>query len=107
MFAVSQFAAQHSANRAITYDFVAKYCGLPVRLPNTIAELIQLENIFDVMDIYLWLRYRFIDMYPHYEKIRSAQGQLDDLIKEGVAQITKLIQETASKADSLEDCSEL
>lgn len=50
------------------------------------------------MDIYLWLSYRFIDMYPHSDRIRSAQGQLDDLIQQGVAQITKLIQDTSAKS---------
>lgn len=53
----------------------------------------QLENIFDVMDIYLWLSYRFVDMFPQGEQIRSAQAQLDKLIQEGVAQITKLIKD--------------
>lgn len=74
-----------------------------MRLPQTIAELIHLENIFDVMDIYLWLSYRFIDMYPHSDRIRSAQGQLDDLIQQGVAQITKLIQDTSAKSEILNE----
>lgn len=65
-----------------------------MRLPQSISDLVQLENIFDVMDIYLWLSYRFIDMFPHCEQIRAAQIQLDDLIQQGVAQITKLIKET-------------
>lgn len=71
-----------------------KHCGLPVRLPESIADLIHLENIFDVMDIYLWLSYRFVDIFPHGDRIRAAQAQLDDLIQEGVAQITKLIKES-------------
>lgn len=70
-----------------------------MRLPQSIADLAQLENIFDVMDIYLWLSYRFVDIYPHADKIRSAQTQLDDLIQQGVAQITRLIKESASAVD--------
>lgn len=65
-----------------------------MRLPQSIADLVRLENIFDVMDIYLWLSYRFIDMYPHGDQIRAAQTQLDDLIQQGVAHITKLIKES-------------
>lgn len=60
-------------------------------MPQSIADLIELENIFDIMDIYLWLSYRFVDIYPHGDRIRAAQAQLDDLIQQGVAQITKLI----------------
>lgn len=63
-------------------------------MPQSIADLIHLENIFDVMDIYLWLSYRFIDMFPHGDRIRAAQTQLDDLIQQGVAQITRLIKES-------------
>lgn len=77
-------------------------CGLPVRLPQSIADLIQLENIFDVMDLYLWLSFRFADIFPDGEKVRSAQAQLDDLIHAGVAQITKLINESTSTNDNQE-----
>lgn len=48
------------------------------------------------MDIYLWLSYRFIDMFPHGEKIRWAQSQLDSLIQEGVAKIARLIKEDST-----------
>lgn len=70
-----------------------------MRLPQSIADLIQLENIFDVMDIYLWLSYRFVDIFPHGDRIRAAQVQLDDLIQQGVAQITKLIKESTTSSD--------
>lgn len=88
-----QFANQFSKCEPITFDYIAKNCSLPVGLPKTIADLVQLENIFDVMDIYLWLSYRFVDMFPHSEQIRDAQTQLDDLIQEGIANITKLIKD--------------
>lgn len=88
-----QFANQYSKYEPITFQFVAKHCSLPVSLPQSIADLVQLENIFDVMDIYLWLSYRFVEMFPQGEQIRSAQAQLDKLIQEGVAQITKLIKD--------------
>lgn len=65
-------------------------------MPQTIADLVQLENIFDVMDIYLWLSYRFVDIFPHSDRIRAAQLQLDDLIQKGIEQITKLIKESTT-----------
>lgn len=98
-----QFANQHSRYEPITFEFMAKHCGLPVRLPQSIADLVHLENIFDVMDIYLWLSYRFVDIFPHGDKIRSAQAQLDDLIQEGVAQITRLVKES-SAVEMPEEC---
>lgn len=79
-----------SKNERITFEFVAQHCGLPVSMPKSLADLVQLENIFDVMDIYLWLSYRFPDMFPHTEDIREAQAQLDELIQKGLANITIL-----------------
>lgn len=55
------------------------------------------------MDIYLWLSYRFVDMFPHADKIRTAQAQLDSLIQEGVANITRLIKEANSNIDGIYD----
>lgn len=51
-----KYARQFSRNEPITFDFVVNNCGWPFRLPNTIIELVQLEAVFDVMDLYLWLR---------------------------------------------------
>lgn len=52
-----KFAREYSKNEPVTFDFVANNCGWPFQLPNTILELVQLEAVFDVMDLYLWLRY--------------------------------------------------
>lgn len=98
-FPFVQFANQVSKNEAITFDYVAKNCALPVGLPKTIADLVQLENIFDVMDIYLWLSYRFLDMFPHSEDIREAQAQLDQLIQKGLENITKLIKDAEKNSE--------
>lgn len=50
-----------------------------------------LEAVHDVLDLYLWLSYRFIDMFPDASLIRDLQKELDGIIQEGVHNITKLI----------------
>lgn len=52
-----KFARQYSKNEPVTFDFVVTNCGWPFQLPKTILDLVQLEAVFDVMDLYLWLRY--------------------------------------------------
>lgn len=47
---------QYSRNEAITFTWLAENCGWPFKLPKTILDLVHLESIFDVMDLYLWLR---------------------------------------------------
>lgn len=51
-----KIARQYSRNEPITFDFIKKNCGWPFKLPKTILDLVHLEAVFDVMDLYLWLR---------------------------------------------------
>lgn len=57
-----KFARQYSKNEPVTFDFVVSNCGWPFQLPKTILDLVQLEAVFDVMDLYLWLRYTKINI---------------------------------------------
>ncbi|KAH8311076.1 hypothetical protein KR044_004131 [Drosophila immigrans] len=87
-------ARQYSRNEPITFDFIKRNCGLPLKLPKTILDLVHLEAVFDVMDLYLWLSYRFMDMFPEAPRVRDAQKELDEIIQQGVFQITRLLKNT-------------
>jgi len=50
-----------------------------------------LEAVHDVLDLYLWLSYRFIDMFPDASLVRDLQKELDGIIQDGVHNISKLI----------------
>lgn len=86
-----KFSRQYSRNEPMTFDWLMNHCGWPFSLPKTIIDLVQLESVFDVLDLYLWLSYRFIDLLPDAHLVRDAQKELDDLIQQGVFQITKLL----------------
>ena len=86
-----QIARQYSRNEPITFDFITRNCGWPFALPKTIIDLMHLESVFDVMDLYLWLSYRFMDLFPDAAAVRVAQKELDDIIQQGVFQITRLL----------------
>lgn len=79
---------------------MAKHCNWPLKVPNTIAELVYLECVFDVMDLYLWLSYRFPDMFPQAHLVREAQVELDQLIQRGVLKITRLVKNTTDTNDT-------
>lgn len=51
-----KFARQYSKNEPVTFDFLVGNCGWPFKVPQTILDLVQLETVFDAMDLYLWLR---------------------------------------------------
>lgn len=86
-----QFATQYSKYEPITFEFLSTNCGFPLSMPKNLAELVHLECVFDVLDAYLWLSYRFSEMFPHVEQIRDAQVHLDQLIQDGVLHLTKLL----------------
>lgn len=86
-----QFATQFSLHQPITYEFVAKQCEFPLSPPKTLSDLIRLEQIFDILDLYMWFSYRFVEMFPEGDKIKSAQLQLDQLIQDGVQDLTKIL----------------
>lgn len=93
-----KFARQFSRNEPVTFDWLVGNCGWPFHLPKTILDLVQLEAVFDVMDLYLWLSYRFVELFPHAAMVRETQRELDDLIQQGVFQITRLLKNTEAAA---------
>ncbi|XP_014670321.1 PREDICTED: ATP-dependent RNA helicase SUPV3L1, mitochondrial-like [Priapulus caudatus] len=52
-----KFARQYSHGEAITFDWLCRQIGWPFQAPETILDLVHLEGVFDVLDLYLWLSY--------------------------------------------------
>ncbi|XP_039598601.1 ATP-dependent RNA helicase SUPV3L1, mitochondrial-like [Polypterus senegalus] len=71
-----------------------------------IKDLVHLEAVHDVLDLYLWLSYRFMDMFPDANLIRDIQKELDSIIQLGVHNITHLIRASETSTAS-ETTSEL
>lgn len=80
-----------SKRDCITFETVCKLCNLPAPAPTTIDDLIHLENVFDVMDMYLWLSYRFPQLFSDVDNVRSAQDIIDKQILETISNISKLL----------------
>lgn len=89
-----KYARQFSRNEPMTFDWLMSHSGWPYSLPKTIIDLVHLEAVFDVMDLYLWLSYRFMDLFPDAALVRDTQKELDELIQQGVFQITRLLKNT-------------
>jgi ATP-dependent RNA helicase SUPV3L1/SUV3 len=56
--------------------------------------------VFDVLDLYLWFSYRFMDIFPDAALVRDIQKELDEIIQQGVFQITKLLQNSETAISS-------
>ncbi|EFN89463.1 ATP-dependent RNA helicase SUV3-like protein, mitochondrial [Harpegnathos saltator] len=86
-----KFARQYSKNDAITFSWLCQHIGWPFAIPKTILDLVHLEGVFDVLDLYLWLSYRFMDLFPDAKIVRDVQKELDALIEAGIVKLTVLL----------------
>ncbi|XP_077376089.1 ATP-dependent RNA helicase SUPV3L1, mitochondrial [Festucalex cinctus] len=89
-----KFARQFSRDEPLTFDWVCRHVSWPLAPPKNIKDLVHLEAVHDVLDLYLWLSYRFMDMFPDTASVREIQQELDTTIQAGVRNITRLIRAT-------------
>ncbi|KAJ9573778.1 hypothetical protein L9F63_008815, partial [Diploptera punctata] len=95
-----KFARQYSKNEALTLDWLCRNIGWPFAPPKTILDLVHLEAVFDVLDLYLWLSYRFMDLFPATSLVRDMQSELDSMIQQGVFQLTRLLKNSETGVSS-------
>ncbi|KAA0717905.1 ATP-dependent RNA helicase SUPV3L1, mitochondrial [Triplophysa tibetana] len=95
-----KFARQFSRDEPLTFDWVCRQVNWPLIPPKNIKDLVHLEAVHDVLDLYLWLSYRFMDMFPDANHIREIQKELDTTIQIGVRNITRLIRATENQTSS-------
>lgn len=96
-----KFARQFSRDEPLTFDWVCRHVNWPLAPPKNIKDLVHLEAVHDVLDLYLWLSYRFMDLFPDTALVREVQQELDQSIQEGVRNITRLIRATESHTPSM------
>ncbi|XP_077206665.1 ATP-dependent RNA helicase SUPV3L1, mitochondrial [Paroedura picta] len=96
-----KFARQFSRNEPLTFDWLCRHINWPLTPPKNIKDLVHLEAVHDVLDLYLWLSYRFMDMFPDTSLVRDIQKELDDIILIGVLNITRLIRVSEATSGTL------
>ncbi|CAH1988279.1 unnamed protein product [Acanthoscelides obtectus] len=95
-----KFCRQYSKNESISFDWLCRNIGWPLQPAKTIIDLVHLEAVFDVLDLYLWLSYRFSDMFNQPDLVRDMQRELDQIIQEGIVQLTKLLKNSETGISS-------
>ncbi|KAF3425615.1 hypothetical protein E2986_05162 [Frieseomelitta varia] len=92
-----RYARQCSKNEPATILWLREQINWPPKTPLNITQLLHLESLFDVLDVYLWLSYRMPDLFPDADAVRKLQEELDKIIEEGIEKIAKLFKKP--KAD--------
>ncbi|XP_043487445.1 ATP-dependent RNA helicase SUV3 homolog, mitochondrial isoform X1 [Polistes fuscatus] len=95
-----KFARQYSKNDKITFNWLCDHLGWPFSTPKSILDLVHLEAVFDIMDLYLWLSYRFPDLFPDTNIVRDVQQELDSFIQIGVVHLKELIISSVTEGNS-------
>ncbi|KAG5884851.1 hypothetical protein JTB14_036087 [Gonioctena quinquepunctata] len=95
-----KFARQYSKNEMITFDWLCRNIGWPLQPPKTIIDLVHLEAVFDVLDLYLWLSHRFADLFNEPILVRDMQRELDQIIQQGIVQLTRLLRNSETGISS-------
>lgn len=87
----TKFVRQYSICEPVTGEWIKRTISWPCPPPKNIEDLTQLEAVFDVCDLYLWLSYRFPDIFCEPHEVRHLQVELEKLIHNGVTNIVGLI----------------
>lgn len=90
-----KYARQFANNQPMSVNWLCNTLKFPFRQPKNMSELDHLLSVYDCFDLYLWLSYRFPDIFLDQELVRNVQRRLDEIIMEGVLNITKLLRATA------------
>ncbi|CAK9823603.1 ATP-dependent RNA helicase SUV3 homolog, mitochondrial [Anthophora retusa] len=86
-----KYARQYSKNEPATLAWLCKQIEWPPKIPLSIGDLIRLEGVFDVLDLYLWLSYRVPDVFPDGSRVKQIQEELDKIIEAGIKKIKNLV----------------
>ena len=82
-----KYARQFSNNQPMSVSWLCQTLKFPFNKPKNLAELDHLLSVYDCFDLYLWLSYRFQDIFLDQELVRNVQRKLDEVIMEGVLTI--------------------
>ena len=86
-----KYVRSYSRNEPFKSEDVCQMIEWPRKVPKTMNDLVLLESVFDVLELYLWLSYRFSEMFPDADKVRELRDELDYLIDIGVKHVIQLI----------------
>jgi len=92
-----KMARQYSRGELVNFDWLCSQLGWPFSPPETILDLVHLEAVHDSFDLFLWLSYRFPDMFVDTDLLRQVQQELDIVIQHGVSNIVELLKNAENK----------
>ena len=92
-----RFVRSYSQNEAVTIQDLKKTINWSqLKVPLKYEDMAHMENIYDVLDLYLWLGFRFPDIFSYADQVKEMRIELEQKIEEGVEKILDLRKERRS-----------
>lgn len=82
-----KFVRSYSNNDPVTIEYLKSIINWPLKMPANLTELVHLENVFDVLDLYLWLGFRFSTIFSQPNEVIELRSELEQLIYSGVKKL--------------------
>ncbi|OWF38311.1 ATP-dependent RNA helicase SUV3 homolog, mitochondrial-like [Mizuhopecten yessoensis] len=79
-----QCATKHFYEEPISISWLTSHLGWPLEMPTTVADLKDMETIFNCLDVYLWLSKCYPNIYQDEERVREIQKELEIWIEDGL-----------------------
>jgi len=90
-----KMAKRFSSGEPLTEEWFAQTLAWPPEPPKTPAEIQLLEEVFDVLNAYLWLGYRYEEMFPDMEAVQRMCKEIVDLINEAIERLVGHVPKSA------------
>ncbi|VDN07537.1 unnamed protein product [Thelazia callipaeda] len=89
-----RIARRFAEGQGINYNWFCEIIQWPLPKPTNITMLLDMCKLYNLIDLYLWLSYKFPDMFPDREKVRHLGKLIESYINEALATISNLTSET-------------
>ncbi|OAF66361.1 hypothetical protein A3Q56_05920 [Intoshia linei] len=92
-----KMARRFSKNEIISYEWLKTQINWPFYVPESLHDLNVLENVYDVLDLYLWLSCRFPSHFCDSYDVKLIRTELDSVINAGINNLSSFF----SKSENL------
>lgn len=93
-----RLARRFSDGLAITFDWFCESIQWPLPRPTNVSMLLDMCKLYNLIDLYLWLSYKFPDMFPDRERVRQLGVLIEGYISEAIAMVSSLTSHEAAAA---------
>ncbi|CAD5221350.1 unnamed protein product [Bursaphelenchus xylophilus] len=82
-----KMARRYSSGFPLTEDWLAQMIEWPPSPAETLADIVHLEDLYDILTAYIWLGLRYEHMFPDVEVVQKWSAEITDLIGDGIQRL--------------------